>query len=178
MVTLDQWEQRLKPYFTRSLRLLAEIPLTRTDIEDICAGVCASINRIGIAEATRFVTSRYPHTFLVMMAGFAAHNTEQGYWAALGGAMGVSQYELFNRGWHTTFKQEMKLRGLPYFDYEEAANPYVTTIRFHGGIPAYSLPDFFERLLLPTVKRPALNEIPTKQAMAAVLKTAYFVDSP
>lgn len=178
MPALDQWEQRLKPYFTRSLRILAEIPLTRSDIEDICAGVHASINRIGIAEATRFVTKRYPHTFLVMMAGFAAHNTAQGYWAALGAAMGVSQYELFNRGWHTTFKQEMKLRGLPYFDYEEAGNPYVTTIRFHGGIPAYSLPDFFERLLLPTVKRAALNEIPTKQALTAVLKTAYFVDSP
>jgi hypothetical protein len=178
MPALDQWEQRLKPYFTRSLRLLAEIPLTRTDIEDICACVHASINRIGIADATRFITKRYPHTFLVMMAGFAAHNTEQGYWAALGGAMGVSQYELFNHGWHSTFKQEMKVRGLPYFDHEEAANPFVTTIRFHGGIPAYSLPDFFERLLLPTIKRPALNEIPTKQAMAAVLKTAYFVDSP
>lgn len=178
MPALDQWEQRLRPYFTKTLRILAEIPLSQADIEDMRAGVRASIDRNGIAEATRFILHRYPHTFLVLLAGFAAHNTNQGYWDELARAVGVSGYEVWNSRWPYIFVEEIKRRGLPYFDREDASNYMVSTVRFHGGIPAYSLPDFFERLLLPTVKRVSLSEVPTKQAMTAVLRTAYFVDSP
>lgn len=178
MPALDQWEQRLKPYFNGSLRILGEIPLTRTDIEDIAEGVRACIRRSGMSEATQLLTRRYPHLFLAFLAGYAAHNTEQSYWIALGERLGVNHNHLFNYRWHYAFQNEVKQRGLPYFDSDDSANPFVTTIRFHGGIPAYSLPDFFERLLLPTVKRSSLSEVPTKQAMTAVLQTAYFVDSP
>jgi hypothetical protein len=178
MPALDQWERRLKPQFKRSLRIIGEIPLTRSDIEDMATGFRSCIERSGIAEATRQLTGKYPHVFLAFLAGFAAHNTEQSYWIALGNHLGIDHTKLFNHRWHHTFQEEVKRRGLQYFNYLDAATPYVTTVRFHGGIPAYSLPDFFERLVLPTVKRPALNEAPTRDAMAAVLRTAYFVDSP
>ena len=178
MPALDQWEQRLRPYFSRNLRIIAEIPLSHADIEDICMGMRASIQRNGISEATRFIIHRYPHTFLVFLSGFAAHNTNQGFWDQLATAVGVSGYEIWNSRWPYLFIDEIKRHGLIYFDREDASHYMVTTVRFHGGIPAYSLPDFFERLLLPTVKRPTLSEVPTKQAMQAVLKTAYFVDSP
>jgi hypothetical protein len=178
MPALDQWERRLKPQFKRPLRIIGEIPLTRAEIEDIAAGVRSSIQRNGIAGATRIITGQYPHVFLAFLAGFAAHNTEQSYWIALGSHLEIDHTKLFNHRWHHTFQDEVKRRGLQYFDYLDAATPYVTTVRFHGGIPAYSLPDFFERLLLPTVKRAGLNEVPTRDAMARVLRTAYFVDSP
>lgn len=179
MPALDQWEQRLKPYFiNRQIRIIGEIPLTRAEVEDMLAGVRACIQRNGIGQATDLLTKRYPHLFLTLLAGFAAQNTEQSFWIALGQRLNISHNYLFNYRWHYVFMKWVKRYQLRYFDSEDAANPFVTTIRFHGGIPAYSLPDFFERLLLPTIKRPELNEIPTRQAMEAVLKTAYFVDSP
>lgn len=178
MPALDQWEQRLKPYFNRSLRIIGEIPLTRIDVEDMLAGVRACIQRNGMGKATTLLTRQYPHLYLTFLAGFAALNTEKSYWIALADRLGVTQHQLFGNFWHYAFLNEVKQRRMPYFDGEDTVNPFVNTIRFHGGIPAYSLPDFFERLLMPTIRRPGLNEVPTRQAMANVLNTAYFVDSP
>ena len=176
MLTMDQWEQWLKPYFNPSLRIIGEIPLTQSDIDDMGVGIRACIQRNRLPEATRILTERYPYLFLAFLVGFASHNTEQSYWIALSIYLGVDHNHLYNHQWHASFLQMVEELGLPYF--EDAANQYVTTIRFHGGIPAYSLPDFFERLLLPTIKRPSLSEVSSKQAMKAVLKTAHFVDMP
>ena len=142
------------------------------------AGISASIQRIGLPAATRVLIERYPHLFLAFLVGFASHDTEQSYWIALGNYLVVDHNHLFNHQWHYKFVGMVKKLGLPYFENEDVSNPFVTTIRFHGGIPAYSLPDFFERLLLPTIKRASLSEVPSKQAMKAVLKTAHFVDMP
>ncbi len=73
---------------------------------------------------------------------------------------------------------KVKTLGLRTFDFEDVNNPYVTTIRFHGGIPVYSLPDYFRFIVLPSVDRPELNDVPSSLALQTILDTVFHVDAP
>jgi len=178
MTNLDQWEKRLGLFFTPSLRIIAEIQLSEEDVESIAEGVKELIDRQGFPAASKFLKRKYPLSLLSLMSGFGALNTQQNYWQAFGNLIGVDQQDLFNHHWNRTFIELAKKIGLRIFKFEDTSTPYVTSIRFQGGIPAYSLPDFFERIVLPTVEREGLKEISSELALNYMLKHALFVDSP
>lgn len=178
MPTLDQWEKRLRPYFNRRLRMIGEIPISRREMEDIAAGVRGCIQQNGLSQASEILDSQYPFTFLVFLTAFGAYNTQLDYWGALGEEIGSAREHLFNRHWHQRYLDKIKELGLRHFADVDPARPYVTTIRYHGGIPVYSLPDFFRHFVMTSVERPELAEVSTRQALDVLLQTAYNVDSP
>lgn len=178
MPSLDQWEKRLKPYFSRQLYMIGEIPISRQEMEDMAAGIRGCIQRQGLPRATEILDSQYPHTYLVFLTAFGAYNTARDYWGALGEEIGAVREHLFNHHWHQRYLEKIKQLGLRYFAEAESATPYVTTIRYHGGIPVYSLADYFRHFVLPAVDRPELAELSARQALEVLMRTAYNVDSP
>jgi hypothetical protein len=178
MPTLEQWEKRLQPAFQRKLRMIGEIGLTRPEMEDITTGVRASIKKIGLPRTTQLLFNDYPYTFLSLLTFFSAYNTEYDYWGALAEEIGTERNYLFNRNWHRTYRDKVKALRLRIFDDQDFHKPYVTTIRFHGGIPIYSLGDYFRFIVLPSVDRPELNEVQSDQALQALLQTVAHVDAP
>lgn len=178
MPALNQWEKRLAPYFSRRLHMIGEIPISRQDMDDMAAGVRECIQRNGLPRASEMLDSQNPFTFLVFLTAFGAYNTQVDYWGALGAEIGATRERLFNHHWHQRYLAKIKKLGLRHFEGVDPARPYVTTIRFHGGIPVYSLPDFFRHFVMPSVERPELAEASTRQALDVLLKTAYNVDSP
>lgn len=178
MPALDQWEKRLAPYFSRRLHMIGEIPISRQEMEDMAAGVRGCIQRNGLPRASEILDSQYQYTFLVFLTAFGAFNTEVDYWGALGEEIGTTRDHLFNHHWHQRYLDKIKKLGLRHFGGVDPARPYVTTIRYHGGIPVYSLPDFFRHFVMTSVERPELAEVSTRQALDALLRTAYNVDSP
>lgn len=178
MPALDQWEKRLAPYFSRRLRMIGEIPISRREMEDMAAGVRGCIQRNGLPRASEILDSQYPYTFLVFLTAFGAYNTQVDYWGALGEEIGSAREHLFNHHWHQRYLDKIKKLGLRHFAGVDPARPYVTTIRFHGGIPVYSLPDFFRHFVMTSVERPELAEVSTRQVLDVLLRTAYNVDSP
>lgn len=178
MPALDQWEKRLAPYFSRRLRMIGEIPISRPEMEDMAAGVRGCIQRQGLPRATEILDAQYPYTYLVFLTAFGAYNTARDYWGALGEEIGAAREHLFNHRWHQRYLEKVKRWGLHYFEETESATRYVTTIRYHGGIPVYSLADYFRHFVLPAVERPELAEVSAQQALAVLLRTAYNVDSP
>lgn len=178
MPALDQWEKRLAPYFNRRLRMIGEIPITRQEMEDIATGVRGCIQRNGLPRASEILDSQYPYTFLVFLTAFGAYNTQVDYWGALGEDIGATREHLFNHRWHQRYLEKIKRLRLRYFAEAESATPYVTTIRYHGGIPVYSLPDYFRHFVMPSVERPELAEVSARQALEVLIRTAYNVDSP
>jgi len=178
MPALDQWEKRLAPYFSRRLRMIGEIPISRREMEDMAAGVQGCIQRNGLPRASEILDSQYPYTFLVFLTAFGAYNTQVDYWSALGEEIGSAREHLFNHHWHQRYLDKIKNLGLRHFAGVDPARPYVTTIRFHGGIPVYSLPDFFRHFVMPSVERPELSEVSARQALYVLLRTAYNVDAP
>lgn len=158
--------------------MIGEIPISRWEMEDLAARVRGCIQRNGLPQASDILDSRYPHTFLVFLTAFGSYNTQGDYWGALGEEVGSARDHLFNHRWHQRYLDKIKKLGLRHFAGKDPARPYVTTIRFHGGIPVYSLPDFFRHFVMTSVERPELAEVSTRQALDVLLRTAYNVDSP
>lgn len=176
MATLTEWEKRLTPYFNTQLHILAEIPLTESDLDEILDLVRDEINTKGLPKTTDRLEKYYPHTFLTMLAHFAAHNDQQGYWNTLGARLETEH--IFNYQWHQKFVYACRELGLFTFTRQDMNNYYVATIRFHGGIPTYSLPDFFEQMVKPAVTRSEYREVPPKQLLPHLVKSVNFVDKP
>lgn len=178
MASLEIWEKRLAPYFGSHLRIIGEIMLSLSDVEEIAAVVKSCIHHQGLTRATEILTKQFPCTYLTLMAEFAAHNVQQNYWQAFADLVGADKPGLYNQGWHHKFVELAKKKGFKVFDFGDDPTPYVTSIRFQGGIPTYSLPDYFSRMVLPAVQRPGLREVSPTQALNTLINTVYFVDSP
>lgn len=176
--SLQKMEQWLTPYFRSSLRIIGEIPFTFTDIEEMGKLVQQLIAQHGLSRATKELAEKYPLTFITLMSGFAAYNTQQNFWAAFSELIGQQSYNLFGQRWHHIYVRLAKERRLRVFEFAEDPTPYVTSIRFQGGIPAHSLPDYFEKMVLPAVQRSSLQEIEPQQALIYLLNHVYLVDSP
>ncbi|PKO03867.1 MAG: hypothetical protein CVU43_00695 [Chloroflexi bacterium HGW-Chloroflexi-5] len=178
MLQLNDWSKRLDPYYKSGLRIIGEIPLTWADINELADIVHAVFVAEGMKRGSDILYYEYPKLMLTLMACFAAHNTKRDYWQAFADFIEVDKVALYNQRWHHCFVELAESEGFKVFKFKDDPTPYVTSIRFQGGIPTYSLPDYFEKMVLPAVQRPDLREIPTKQALAYLLNHAYFVDSP
>ena len=178
MAELDKWESRLKPFFESHLRIIGEIPISETDLDELAEAVREFLDVYrSFARGTQKLIEHYPFVFLTLLAHFSAHNDQAGYWQALQQRVGADQ-DLHISRWHQHFVALAKKHGLRTFSEADTPNFYVATIRFHGGIPTYSLPDFFDRMVIPAVEDKNLREIASKDALAYLLKHVQFVDRP
>lgn len=177
MAQLAAWEKRLAPYFTSRLRIIGEIPLSETDLDELAVVIKHYIRQSNLRKATDFITQNCPLTFLTLLAHFSAYNDQQGYWNNLAEKVGT-ELNLHVIGWHREFVRLAQARGLKTFSIDDTPNFYVMSIRYHGGIPTHSLPDFFERMVKPAVSKEGLREQATKDALKHLLEHVLFVDSP
>ena len=177
-MSLADLDKTLEAYCSH-ITLLSEIPITRSDVEEIGRHLRALIHRSHVNEL-RQLFARHRCTWIVFMAAVAARNDDRGYWNALGNFLGVSGQELQQARLGPAFLDAVRSLGLP--DFADAGGyTNVTPIRLHGGIPAYSLPDFFEFLVLPAVQdRKYLGKTPAEQIKALLSQSTVtlWVDSP
>ena len=180
MPTLEQWEKSFSPYFERGFRVLGEIPLSQAGMDDITWEIRRRIHQENdnFAQASRILIQDYPHTFLVYLTAFGAYNSTANFWGQLGEALGVGFAGFYANRWPQTYREWLQKRGFRVFQPDEVGDYYVATIRMQGGIPAYSLPDFFARLVLPSVRRPEYTGLPARQVLAALMEGIYNVDAP
>ncbi len=177
-MSLTDWEKTLSAYCAH-VSHLSEIPLTPFDIDQIGHHLRALLGR-SQANQLKDQIARYRSTWVVYMAAIAARNDDRGYWDALAASLGVSSTKLPNTFIGRAFLNAARQLGLP--DYTDVGGyPYVTPIRLHGGIPAYSLPDFFEHILMPAVRERELADLTPAEQIGTLLSRATvesFVDSP
>lgn len=178
MQTLVDWEKRLKPFFDSGLRIIGEIPLSETELDEIADLFRQQVQQGKFRASTRRITQNYPLSFMTLLAHFSARNDQQGFWNTLAERFGVEVSAFFNSGWNTKFLELCESHRLMVFSPEQMRTAYVATIRYHGGIPSYSLPDLFERMVIPAVNHPELRKIPAKDALDYLVKHVNFVDRP
>ena len=147
---LRDWEEYLIPFFVH-IELLGEIPITVIECEQIAQLIRTLIKQYGPTKATRYLESVYSYTFIVYLAATAAHNTEMDYWGVVSESIGLSKQAIQNQGWGEIFLSTLQEAGLPGFS-QAGGYRFVTPIRLHGGIPTYSLPDFFYYILIPSIR--------------------------
>jgi hypothetical protein len=166
--TLQEWEAYITPLFKR-VHLLGEIPLNQAEFEAISEEIRALIAHTpNIHEATRRLMTRSPLTFATFLAHFAAHNTHRDFWDALGKHIGSNGSDLNNANWRAQFFKILRANQKNDFS-DLGGNIYVTSMRIHGGIPAYSLDDFFNNMLLPSIEKPEYIPLTGSELLDALL---------
>lgn len=177
---LQEWETYLEPYLSQ-IQLLGEIPLSQEQHAELEKELAQFIRRHGLTQATRAFRESYPAVFVVYLAFKAAFNEELGFWDRISEAFGVESAAIHhpNHHWGKLFREIIqRYPNLRNFQ-EEFQQEYVTSIRLHGGIPAYSLPDFFQHILLPSVQKPAYKDQEDDQVLEELLnhyRAQLFVD--
>ena len=175
---LSEWESYLTPFFNQ-INLLGEIPLTHDQIEEIGQEIRGLIQHNKLSKTTKMLDNLYYRTFATYLVHVAAHNTERNYWGVIESNLGVAKNAPTQQSWKLNFIKTLKEFNLPTFE-SVGGYRYVTPIRLHAGIPAYSLPDFFEQILLPSVEQSRFAELPTAELIEEMLGRStvrMFVDS-
>lgn len=176
-MSLTDWEKTLSAYCAH-VSHLSEIPLSPFDIDQIGQHLKALLGRTQKNQLKDQI-ARYRSTWVVYMAAIAARNDDRGYWDALANSLGVKSAGFPTMFIGSAFLSAVKELNLP--DYADVGGyRYVTPIRLHGGIPAYSLPDFFEHIVMPAAKDSALaDKTPAEQIESLLSRSTVevFVDS-
>lgn len=176
---LKEWETSLKPYLNH-IKLLGEIPITHIEVEQIGNLIRDLNNKYGPTRTTRILEADYPRTFAVFLASLAAHNTARDYWRVVAESTGVAVQRINQLSWGSSFLRILEVFELPTFQ-DIGGYRYVNPIRLHGGIPAYSLPDYFAYILWPSVTRKNYKDLHSEDLVTIFLKRAsiqVLVDSP
>lgn len=178
--TLKEWEADLVKRMPR-VRLLSELGLNYADMLEI-ANLIKQENQshTKISKTTKYknFVEEFPYTFVAFLAAFAAQNTERDFWNALAELLNVNSGDLNNAKWGSQFNDILKENHKPTF--ENLGYKYVGNIRIHGGIPSYSLGDFFANMLLPAIEKPEYIELKGKELLDALMRRSVvqlFTDS-
>ncbi|MCS7247424.1 MAG: hypothetical protein NZ840_04195 [Anaerolineales bacterium] len=172
LMRLEDWENRLKPYLSQ-IELLGEIPLSREEHAELEKMLGKLVQQCGLTEATRRLRKDYPAVFVTYLAFQAALNEERGFWDRVAQGIGIdTPSPLFHPSHHWGKIFVEILQSYPNLRQFEGVSglKFVTPIRLHGGIPAFSLPDFFKHILLPSVQNSHYSQLEDEAALAALLK--------
>ena len=152
---IQNWENYLQPYLSQ-IELLGEIPLGQSEFLDLEKALANYVQSHGLTDATSRLQKDYPATFVVYLAFKAAFNDERGFWDKVASIIDIKSsqpFYYFDHHWGKTFLEIIgRYPNLRRFA-EVPGQKYVTPIRLHGGIPAFSLPDFFRYILMPSVEK-------------------------
>lgn len=167
---LQDWENHLRPYLSH-IELLGEIPLEERQHDGMEREIREFLRQHRLTEATQRLHREYPAVFITYLAFKAAFNDEHNFWDRVKQDLGVPQAQLHSEPhhWGRVFReiigQYANLRQFRHVSRQE----YVTPIRLHGGIPAFSLPDFFRYILLPSVEKAPYDGMEDAEALRALL---------
>ncbi|GAP11862.1 hypothetical protein BECAL_03056 [Bellilinea caldifistulae] len=167
---LHEWETYLEPYLSQ-IQLLGEIPLSREQHAELEIELEKWIRRYGLTQATRNFGTHFPAVFVTYLSFKAAFNDERSFWDKVAEAFEIDHVAIFhpNHHWGRLFREIIQqypnLRDFRN-EFEEG---YINPIRLHGGIPAYSLADFFQHILLPSVQKPPYKDLEDGRALEELL---------
>lgn len=175
---LEQWEAYLSKAMPR-VHLLSELGLNYEDMLEIANLIKGeNARQKNVRQTTKVLVEDFPCTFVGFLAAFAAQNTEREFWDAVARLINVTGMELNNARWRNHFVEILKEYKKPIF--EDLSFVYVANMRIHGGIPSYSLRDFFANMLMPSIENPEYIELKGKELLDALLSRSavqMFTDS-
>lgn len=150
--SLDDWEGFLRSSVAR-VELLGEIALTDEERVQIGQIIGLHVQALGYSRAVRTLRSKYPCTLTVYLVAQGVYGYEGGdYWSDVIEATGFKHPYVSKVG--RAFEEILEALELPlFYDMRAEAHRYVSLILAHGGIPNYCLPDFFAKMLQPSVVR-------------------------
>ncbi len=184
LYTIFDWEQDLAPQVCQ-VELLGEITLTEEETNFLGQqlGQFMSIRRSwGVLEVREAIRKKCPCAFVAFLVAKGLHdaNAENGFWADVDNALGLKLASNWHRQFGLLFEEILDLNGLPLFP-DMGGYRYVSLILVHGGIPNYSLSDYFKHLLHPAVTKSIYAALSPAELIEEWLHHAsgrYSIDKP
>ncbi|MCS6843523.1 MAG: hypothetical protein NZ528_04240 [Caldilineales bacterium] len=181
MASLEEWERCLRPKIDE-VNLIGELNLEPSQAKAIGRLLAEYIRRHGARPSVIEQAARdYPATFaafLVFQGAQTYHTASRGdFWPGLCDELGLPYDPNITLRLGQAFESVCKSFRLPH---NFSGHRYVGAILGHGGIPARSLPDFFEHMLQPSVNKPELAALSTPELILEWLTSSaqYHVDKP
>lgn len=179
---IRDWEKEFTAQFPR-IKLLGEIELSQDDFDALTGEISKLIKRsLNMPDATHRLTERYPHVMVTFLAHFAARNVNREFWDAVAERLETPGISFHSLKWHNHFVKILKDNHKNAFEnVGGSTNKYVTSMRIHGGIPSYSLGDFFKNMILPSIEKEQYLGLKPNELLQALLQRTdvqLFTDSP
>ena len=146
VLTLTDWEEELGKKIAY-LELLGELNLLDEQVRNIGKLIAGLVSHWGQSETIRILESKYPACLAVYLVAKGVYGYQGGdYWSSIAEEIGLSAQRHLGQ----FFEQFLQKRNLASFP-GVGGYRYVTIILLHGGIPNYSLKDFFQNFLDPII---------------------------
>ncbi|HVB25287.1 MAG TPA: sigma-70 family RNA polymerase sigma factor [Ktedonobacteraceae bacterium] len=146
MHTLGKWEKELSeklPY----IELLGELDLSQQQARQLELKIADAVYLYGQSEALLTLKRKYPTCLAVYLVTKGIYGYKEGvYWESVAAKAKLTAQKQMGQ----FFEQFLREHNFPTFP-DVGGYRYVTIILLHGGIPNYSLRDFFEYFLYPLI---------------------------
>ncbi len=167
MYTLGKWEKELSEKLS-FIELLGELDLSRQQAKQLEQKIADVVYRTSQLEALRILARKYPTCLAVYLVTKGIYGYKEGvYWDSIAAKVGLNAQKQMGQ----FFEQFLQKHNLPTFS-DVGGYRYVTNILLHGGIPIYSLPDFFEYFLYPIVAKINSDDCDAMNAISEWLESA------
>ena len=161
MYTLGKWEKDLSgklPF----IELLGELDLTQQQARQLEQKIADVVYQVGQLDALHILERKYPSCFAVYLVTKGIYGYKEGvYWESIAAKAGLTAQKRMGQ----FFEQFLREHNLSIFS-DVGGYRYVTNILLHGGIPNYSLPDFFEYFLSPIIVKTKSNDYDVMNAIS------------
>lgn len=183
--TLPQWESFLREQVGDGNILLGQLPIGGPpfEIDDMnqLGGFLAEIFATHpFQRALKVIESKYPLSFALYLVLQGIFNYRGGeYWPAPGIQLGITKKYFYSSNCGKTFRRILKTYRLPTFSHIGGLTNLVPILA-HGGIPNYSLGDFFKLLKRSLGKEKMLLDAETliEEWRINPEETFFFIDRP
>ena len=149
MPSLEQWDKQLRPLLSEVI-LIGEVELSKEDVDDLSSAFRVFFGHYKFSQAISHATNYFPAAFAAWLVALAGDVYEgNNLWEHVCRTLKVEYNANQTSRLGQTFEECADRFGL---NYEFPGNRYVSHILAHGGIPRHLLPEFFAKLLHPTLR--------------------------
>src|SRR5260370_2782634 len=178
MDSLADWEKDLREKIDY-IELLGELNLSQDDVRQIGSLIANLFCTYDQSTTLHILKRRYAVCLAVYLVAKGIYGYQGGdYWTSIKEEIGLTSGNIQQQV-GPCFEQFLLDQGLPSFPGVRGLR-YVRIILLHGGIPDYSLRDFFEHFLYPAISNPDFSGLNVKDLISVWLKRGmlYAVDKP
>lgn len=134
-----------------SVNLIAEIDLSPQLLEELRLGIKSLLRAHSFQTATAILQRSYPAAFVCYLVAEGIYSYKDGdYWGHIANNLKLKALEHHFQAWGRAFEDILTAWKKPLFE-DLQGHRYVSRILVHGGIPNFSLRDFFNHVLVPIV---------------------------
>lgn len=167
MYTLGKWEKYLLEKLP-FVELLGELDISQQQARQLEQKIADVVYQSSQLEALRILERKYPTCFAVYLVTKGIYGYKEGvYWESIASKAKLTAQKRMGQ----FFESFLQGHNFPTFS-DIGGYRYVTNILLHGGIPNYSLPDFFEYFLYPLIGKTNANEYDVLNAISEWLDSA------